>query len=54
MRTQEIYERQEDGTVILIETIEVEDTSIEEQIKDKEQQLLDMYNELQALKEQNG
>jgi len=48
----ETYERQEDGNVILVKTEQIEETPIEEQIKDKEEQLLQMYNELQKLKEQ--
>jgi hypothetical protein len=52
MLINKIYQRQEDGSVILIEEIEIEETPIEEQIKDKEEQLLQMYNELQKLKEQ--
>jgi len=52
MATKEIYQRQEDGSVVLIETIEVESPSIEDQIKSKEEQLLEIYNEIQKLKEQ--
>jgi Mg2+ and Co2+ transporter CorA len=52
MATKEIYQRQEDASVVLIETIEVETTSIEDQIKSKEEQLLEIYNEIQQLKEQ--
>ena len=52
MPTKEIYQRQEDGSVVLIETIEVEAPSIEDQIKSKEEQLLEIYNEIQQLKEQ--
>ena len=52
MPTKEIYQRQEDASVVLIETIEIETPSIEDQIKSKEQQLLEIYNEIQQLKEQ--
>jgi hypothetical protein len=50
--TNEIYERQEDGTTILIsvEEIEVDIKTPEEEIAEREAELLIMFNELQALK----
>jgi hypothetical protein len=46
---QHIYD---DNGLVRIEEIEVDETPIEEQIKSKEEQLLQIYNELQKLKEQ--
>lgn len=50
--TREIYKKQEDGTDLLIETIqiEVEVPTQEEIIAEKEAELLKMYKELEALK----
>ena len=45
----EIYD---DNGLIEVREYEVEDTT-EQDIKDKEEQLLQMYQELQRLKEQN-
>lgn len=52
MTTNEIYERQADGSVLLVRTEEstIEFTSVEDQIKSKEEELLKIYEELQALK----
>ena len=49
IQRQEIYD---DSGLIEVREYEVEDTT-EQDIKDKEQQLLEMYEELQRLKEQN-
>ena len=50
------WKKLEDGTMELVSDInvEVERPSTEEVIADKEAQLLEMYNELQALKESNS
>ena len=49
------YKLKEDGTLELVsvDTIEVEFPTQEEVIAQKEQELLNMYNELQALKNNN-
>lgn len=54
MTIHQIYKLQEDGSVSLIETIEiqVEEPTQEELIAQKEAELLKMYQELQALKTQ--
>lgn len=51
----EIWVKQADGSEILQEVIEneVEMPTQEEMIAQKEQELLNMYNELQALKNNN-
>ena len=53
--TKEIYRKLEDGTMELVETIEIEvnEPTQEELIAQKEEELLNMYNELQALKNNN-
>ena len=50
----EIYERQEDGSTILVksEVIIVPQEVLDQQIKDKEEELLRMYQELKELKTQ--
>ncbi len=48
----ETYERQPDGSVVLIKTENVEAPDLSQVISDKEQQLLDLYEEIQKLKEQ--
>ena len=50
--TNETWKKSEDGTMELVhsEIIEVEEPTQEELIAQKEQELLNMYNELQALK----
>ena len=50
--TNETWQQLEDGTMKLIssETVQMTEVSQEDLIADKEQQLLEMYNELQALK----
>lgn len=52
--TKEIYRKLEDGTMELVETIEIEvnEPTTEELIADKEAAMLAMYEELQALKNQ--
>lgn len=50
----EIYTRNEDGTVTLVETRQVEGPSVEDQIAEKEAKLLEMYAELEALKNQQA
>lgn len=49
----EIYERQEDGSTILVksEVVVVPQEVIDQQVKEKEAELLKMYQELQALKQ---
>lgn len=51
----EIYETNENGQTILIDTIEIdiEGPTQEELIAEKEAELLKMYAEIQALKETN-
>ena len=44
-----VYTRNEDGTT----TVTTVEWTIEDQIAQKEQELLNMYNELQALKNNN-
>jgi len=51
---EEIYTRNQDGTVILVETKQVEQPTQEEVIADKEAKLLEMYQELEALKAQQN
>lgn len=46
---QQIYD---DNGLVRIETIEVDKTPIEEQIKSKEDELLKVFRELEKLKEQ--
>ena len=48
----EYYERQEDGTTILVksEIVTLSKEAIDRQIADKEAKLLEMYTELQELK----
>ena len=47
------YKVEQDGSVTLVETTteQITSVSIDDIISQKEQQLLEMYNELQALKE---
>ena len=54
--TTEIFEKQEDGTMLLIDTYteEVEIPTQEEIIAEKEAKLLEMYQELEALKSANN
>lgn len=54
--TTTIFEKQEDGTTIVVDTIteEVEVPSTEELIAEKEAKLLKMYEELEALKSQSA
>lgn len=52
MPIREIYERQDDGSVILVGTEEYDAPDTTEIIKSKEQQLLELYEEIQKLKEQ--
>jgi hypothetical protein len=49
----EIWERQEDGTLILIRIEDVEVPDVDP-IKEKEEQLLKLYNELEQLKNNNN
>jgi hypothetical protein len=51
---QEVYTTNEDGTVTLVETKEIEGPSVEDQIAEKEAKLLEMYAELEALKAQQN
>jgi len=51
MPIREIYERQEDGSVILVSTEEYDAPDLSLEIQTKEQQLLDLYEELKQLKE---
>lgn len=53
MELETIYKLQADGTYE-ITTIEHEGPSVEDQIADKEAQLLKMYQELEALKAQQA
>ena len=46
----EIYEKNAEGKLVLVSKVELPTPSQEDLIADKEQQLLEMYNELQALK----
>jgi hypothetical protein len=48
--TTKVYEKQEDGTVILKEVIEVDAPTTEDIIKDKEQKMLELYEEIKRLK----
>ena len=48
--TNEIFEQNENGEWIVVETYNIV-IDTEQLIADKEAQLLEMYNELQALKE---
>lgn len=50
----ETYQRQEDGTLVLISTeeVEVSEPTDQELIAQKEQQLLELYEEIQRLKNQ--
>lgn len=50
--TKEVYTKLEDGSMKLVETItiELDEPTAEELIADKEAQLLAIYEELQALK----
>ena len=52
----ETYQLQPDGSTILIsfEEVEVEVKTPEQEIADKELELLEMYNELQLLKDKLG
>ncbi len=52
IQTNETWIKQEDGTMLLIssEEVEVDIPTPEEEIAQKEAELLIMYNELQALK----
>ena len=52
--TTEIYEKQADGTMKLVDTYteEVEVPTQEEIIAEKEAEMLAMYNEIQKLKQQ--
>jgi hypothetical protein len=51
MERKEIYTMKPDGSFeIEVQMIETNEPTVEELIADKEQQLLEMYNELQALK----
>lgn len=52
IQTNETWRKLEDGTMELVsvETVEVNQPTVEELIAQKEQELLNMYNELQALK----
>tara|TARA_R110000803_G_scaffold67432_1_gene129137 strand:+ start:82 stop:243 length:162 start_codon:yes stop_codon:yes gene_type:complete len=52
MKTETIYKKEEDGTLTLIETREIDAPSQEEIIAEKEEQLLAMYTEIQKLKQQ--
>lgn len=56
MINNEIYERQPDGSVMLIksELIDVNFKTVEEEIREKEEELLKIYNELQNLKLNNS
>lgn len=51
IQTNEVYERQEDGTTILIsvEEVEVDILTPEEEIAQKQEELLKVYAELQTL-----
>lgn len=53
MELETIYKLQADGTYE-ITTVEHEGPSVQDQIADKEAQLLKMYQELEALKAQNN
>jgi hypothetical protein len=52
MKTHEIYQLQEDGSVILIEStvIKVDEPTPEEIIAEKEAELMKIYAEIQSLK----
>lgn len=50
MNIKEIYERQEDGSVIFVGTKEVEAPVKEDLIKEKEELLLEIYEEIKRLK----
>jgi len=52
IHTNETWEKQEDGTMLLIssEEVEVDILTPEEEIAQREAELLIMFNELQALK----
>ncbi len=49
----EHYERQEDGTLVLVKREEYQ-VDVNAEIADKEAQLLEMYQELEALKAQQN
>lgn len=49
IQKREVYERQDDGTILLVRVEEYETSDIDP-IKEKEQQLLQMYAELEELK----
>lgn len=51
--TKEIYKREDDGTLTLIEIREIEVPDID-LIKEKEEQLLSIYAELEALKKKQN
>jgi hypothetical protein len=46
----ETYFRDENGNLVLVETQEVEAPTTEDLIKDKEQQMLELYEEIKRLK----
>lgn len=50
----EIYERQPDGSTILIsiEEIEIDEPTPEELLKEKQDELLKIYNEIQLIQSQ--
>ena len=50
--TEEHYIKNEDGSITLVETIEIEDPSNEELISEKEAKLLEIHAEIEALRAQ--
>jgi hypothetical protein len=50
--TNETFEKQEDGTMILVKTeiVEIEEKTIEEQLAEKEAQMLEIYHQITELK----
>jgi hypothetical protein len=49
IQKREVYERQDDGTILLVRVEEYETPDIDP-IKEKEEELLKLYAELEALK----
>jgi hypothetical protein len=56
MEKREVYRLEDNGelTLILSEEVQAPEVSTEDLIKQKEEQLLEMYKELEALKQQNS
>ena len=55
IHTNEIFEKNENGEMVLVhtETVEVEVPSLEEILAEKEAELMKIYAEIQALKQNN-